>query len=121
MNLSKSVGIAALFLVIFLSGYGLHRSGKPYHTLLFSLHKLISLGVMVWLLVTATRAQRVEPLSALELSLVIAATVLFVATIASGGLVSLEKPAPVAIAWVHKLLPYLTAASSAAAWVFLTR
>ena len=75
MNLSKSVGIAALFLIIFLSGYGLHRSGKPYHTLLFNLHKLVSL----------------------------------------------EKPAPAIVARAHKLLPYLTAASSAAAWVFLTR
>jgi len=121
MNLTKSAGIAALFLVIFLSGFGLHRAGKPYHTLLFTLHKLISLGALVWMLVTAARAHRAEPLSGPVWSLVIAAAVFFVATIASGGLVSLEKPAPALIARAHKLLPYITAASSAAAWFFLAR
>lgn len=121
MSTLKTIGVAALFLAIFLSGYGLHRLGKPYHTLLFTLHKLVSLGALAWLLVTAARAQRTAPLPALAFSLVVAATVFFVATIATGGLVSLEKPAPAAVAWAHKLLPYLTAASSATAWVSLSR
>lgn len=45
---SGVVGTGLLFLFIFLSGFWLSHSGKPYNTLIFTIHKLIGLAAGVF-------------------------------------------------------------------------
>lgn len=103
-----------LFVLVFAFGYGLSRLAKPYPMLWITVHKLIGLGALVYLIVTLSRAQRANPLSPLSLALAAVAGVFFVATIVTGGLVSIEKPLPAFVGVLHKLTPYLTLASTAA-------
>ena len=113
--LSKAIIAGMLFLVIFFTGYWLHRSGRPINTILLNLHKLIGVATAAFLFVTVNRLHQAEPLAPTVLAISLAAGLFFIATIITGGLVSLKKPPPVAIAFLHHLLPYLSALSSGAA------
>jgi len=93
------------FLVILVSGYRLRARGKPYGTLLLTIHKLIPLGMLVYLFFVL---KQMSPLSPLVLVLAILTAVFFVLLIATGGMISAKKEAPVALKTVHKVLPYLT-------------
>lgn len=118
ITLTRAALSGAGFLLIFVLGYTLSRAGKPYPGLLFNLHKLIALAVLVLLVYTAARAHQAAPLGPLPVALTALAVLFFVATIATGGLVSTAKtiqPAPL----LHRLLPYLTLIASGAAWWML--
>ena len=102
----KIIVAGLFFICIFLSGFWLSRKGKPYNPLRFNLHKFIGLGMGVFLIITVYRAHQVAPLEASE-SIVIGITaLLFIINIIAGGLVSIDKPMPGFVAWIHKLLPY---------------
>jgi hypothetical protein len=126
-NLVRWVGAGAVFLVILLSGYGLSRSGKPYGTLVFTVHKLLAVAAVVTLGITVYRMNRAGTLAAGGLISAIVSGVFFLGTMATGGVLSVEAgtqvtmPASVS-ALVHKLhqvTPYLTVLSSAAALYLL--
>lgn len=102
-----------LFLLIFLSGIWLSRSGRPLNVGLSTVHKLISLAAGIFLLVTIYQRNRVIPLSALEWIAIVVTGLCFLGTVASGGLLSTDKPAPVTLLRVHQVVPVLTLFSSA--------
>ncbi len=109
----KIAAAGLLFLLIFLSGFWLAHSGKPYGLLVFTLHKLISLGVVVFLVVTFIQYQQVLPLELVQITAVAITAVLLILTIITGGLVSVNKTMPEAVLRLHHLLPYLTVLSTA--------
>jgi hypothetical protein len=47
----RVVGAVLFFVFIFLSGFRLSRSGKPYSVILLNVHKLISLAIVVFLVI----------------------------------------------------------------------
>ncbi len=111
--------VAALYVVIFGSGFWLSHGGRPHGAVLLNVHKLISLAALVYLAVIAYRAHRAGAMGAGGLAVTIVTAVVFVATIVTGGLVSLEKEMPFAVRLAHRLTPYLTALASAAMlWLF---
>ncbi len=112
-NPLSALSTAVLFVVILLSGYRLSRSGKPYNALLLTVHKLISVGAVVWLVVTMVRSNRAAGLSAAELSAGVVTGLFFVSLIATGGLLSSEAQTPALVAKVHQIAPYLTILSTA--------
>jgi uncharacterized membrane protein len=112
-NQLRVVGSGLFFLFIFLSGFWLSRSGKPYSAIIFNIHKSIGLAALVFLVVTIYRINQVAALSAIELIAGVITVLLFLSTTISGGLVSIEKPMPAAISMMHKLFPYLTVLSTA--------
>ena len=101
------------FLFIFLSGFWLSRSGKPYNALIFNIHKLIGLATGVFLSLTVSQVHRAAPLGPLEINAVVVTALIFVGTVAAGGLSSIDRPMPSAISIMHKLFPYITVLSSA--------
>ena len=109
LQIAGSVGV---FLVIFGTGYWLHRSGSPYSGLLLNVHKLIALAMMVFLAVIVVRANQAVPLGATTILIAVLAALLAVATIITGGLTSIETM-PLVLRTVHRILPYLTVLASA--------
>lgn len=109
----QNVGIALIFVVIFLSGYWLSRAGKPYSVLVLAVHKLIAVGLFVYLVVTLVRSHRADALNAATLGAGAVTGVFFVGLIATGGILSAEGEAPVLVARVHQITPYLTALATA--------
>ncbi len=107
------IGAGLFFFLIYLTGFGLRRSGKPYGVILFNIHKLLGLAAVVFLAIIAYHFQQVAPLDSLEIIASAVTFFLFAVTITSGGLLNIERPMPALVLAIHKLLPYLTTLSTA--------
>lgn len=62
---------------------------------------------------TAGRVHRIERLAAGDVAALVAMHLCFLATIVTGGLISLETPMPTAVRWTHKIGPWAATATSA--------
>ena len=112
--LLKLVSAGLFFIIIFILGFWLSRSGKPYGTLIFTIHKLVALGAVVYLAVTFNKVHQVSPLSPVQIAAIVLAFLCFAVTIITGGLVSIEKTMPEVVHRLHQVMPYLTVLSTAA-------
>ena len=91
-NLTVKLIISSLLLVLlFIAGVILHRSGKPYPTLLFNIHKLSAVAIMALLFVSALKLLRqADPGWILYLTLGVMALAAL-GLLISGGMLSLDK------------------------------
>lgn len=105
---TKILIAALLFLFIFLSGYWLSRLGKPYPTLVLTLHKLIGIGTAVYLGLTVSRLHQVNPLTPFQWIALGALAFFALVTVVTGGLTSVEKTFPVIVSRTHQIGPYVT-------------
>jgi len=111
---STFIIVGIVLLVTLASGIWLSRLGRPYSTFILTIHKLIGLGVGVFLLVTVIQTGRAAGLSAYAIGATVAAGVSFLAAGASGGILSAAKTAPAGVTLIHKVAPALAVLSSAA-------
>jgi hypothetical protein len=112
-DLSQFVGAGLFFVAIFLSGYWLSRSGKPYNVLVLTIHKLIAVAAFVLLAVIMIHSNRRANLSTIELVAGVITGLFFLNLIVTGGLLSSEGQTPAVVSRVHRIAPYLTLISSA--------
>jgi hypothetical protein len=110
----KLVGLGLSFVLIFLSGYRLARTGKPYSGIILTIHKLVSLAGVALLVLVMVQTSRVARLRTIELAAGAVTGALLLGTIATGGLSSVDRPTPTAVWVLHKITPYLTVLFSAA-------
>ena len=115
---SKIISTGVLFLCVFLSGLWLNRSGRPINTIILTIHKLIALGTLIFIGVTIYQVSQVASLSTAAVAATAFTGISFVATIITGGLLSLAKPVS-ALSIVHKVGPVLTVFSAAVTMYFL--
>ena len=116
---SKIIFTALFFLFIFLSGYWLMRSKKPYNGLKLNLHKFLSLGVVAYLIVLLIDVNRAAALMPNVIFFSAISVAFFLTLIISGGLLSALKETPAFIVVTHRVLPYLTIVSTAGIFYFL--
>jgi uncharacterized membrane protein YhiD involved in acid resistance len=115
MNTTVRAIVAGLFfLLVFLAGIWLSRSGRPLNMGLSTVHKLISLSAGIFLLITIYQHSRVIPLNTTEWIAIIVTGLCSLGTVASGGFLSSEKPRSIAVHRVHQIVPVLTLLASAA-------
>jgi hypothetical protein len=121
MNAStlKLAGATAGFLLVFLTGFWLNRTGKPYSLALFNVHKFIVLGLVAYLIVTVVQATRAAPLASLQIAALVIAALAFVATIVTGGLSNLDQGIATIARQVHQFGPYVTLLASGASLYLL--
>jgi hypothetical protein len=110
----RIAGAGLLFLFIFLFGFWLSRSGKPYNQIIFTIHKLIALGAVVFLAVNIYKISQVAPLGGLQIAVIAITALCFVATFVTGALLSIDKVMPEFVLRLHQVTPYLTVLSTAA-------
>ena len=116
----STVLVAGIFFgLILLSGLWLKRSGKPYSVIVLTIHKLISLAAVGFLARAVVQMNRTAPLGATGLALAVATGVMFLTTIVTGGLVSIDRPVPAAVKTLHRVTPILTALSTALTLILL--
>ena len=109
----RIVGAGLFFLFILLSGFWVSHSGKPYSVLILAIHKLISVAAVIWLGITIRRIAQAGALGATELLPAIVAGFVFLGTIVTGGLLSMDKAMPAIVLRLHQITPYLTVLSTA--------
>ena len=101
----RVIGAGLGFILIFLSGFRLRHSVKPYRAIPLNIHKLIGLATGILLAVTVYQLRRATPYVPVDTTTILVTGLLFVSTIITGGLVSIDKPMPAIISRVHKLSP----------------
>jgi len=105
--LVQIVVITLLFVIVFVSGYRLTRTGKPYSTIIFNIHKLISLAVIAVLVVQMYNTYQISKLGFVEWTCSLFTGSILIIAIISGGILSIEKSMPDVIKKIHKLVAYL--------------
>jgi hypothetical protein len=111
---SRLLGAGLFFIFILLSGFWLSRSGKPFNVIILTIHKLISLAAVVFLIRTIHQANQAVNLGAVQWIAVVVTGLLFAGTMATGGILSTGKPTPAFVQALHRITPYLTVLSAAA-------
>lgn len=106
--------VILLFLGIFVSGFWLSRLGKPFNTILLTVHKLASLAAVVLLAFMVYRVTWDAALGAIDWIAVAVTGLFFLGTMATGGLLSVDKPMPAVVLTLHRIAPFLTVLSTTA-------
>ena len=104
----RIAGAGLFFLFIFLSGYRLRHSGRPYNAIVLTVHKLIAVAAFVLLVITMTRSNREAALNTIELTASVVTGLSFLCLIVTGGLLSIDREMPAVISKLHQIAPYVT-------------
>jgi len=114
-NQLRVISAGAAFIIMFLSGIWLNRTGKPYGTLVFAIHKLIGVGIGVFLYITIRQIFQTNSLNSPETIAVAITSLFFIATVTTGSLLSVpvSKPMPEIVTTLNKIFPYFTVISTA--------
>ena len=105
--------VILLYLGIFVSGLWLSRLGRPLNVILLTIHKLISLAAIVLLAFTVYRVTWEGPLGALDWIAVSVTGLFFLGTIATGAVLSGDRPAQAVVLTLHRITPFLTVIATA--------
>ena len=108
----RVVGAGLCFLIVFLSGIWLSRSGKPFNSIVLTIHKLVLLAAAVFLVVTVYQINQVATLSGSEVIAGVVTGLLFLGTGIAGAILSTGRPGPAAILRNHRITPFLTVLST---------
>jgi heme A synthase len=104
---SKLIIAGVSFLLILLSGFWLSGTGRPLNSILLTVHKLISVAAVVYLIVNVIKVHRATPLNPFEIGLSLASLLFFLVMVATGGLLSTSKTMPVFVLKIHQIMPYM--------------
>jgi hypothetical protein len=107
-----STGI--LFALIVASGVWLTKSGRPLNTGIFTVHKLIALATLVFIIIIVRTLAKGIALNPVMIISIVLTFLFFIIMFATGAVLSFEKPAPGFVLLLHKIVPALTLAASAA-------
>ena len=106
--------IAGIFFIfIILSGLWLRHAAKPINVILLTVHKLISLGALVFLAITVYRIHQVSALNPIEIAVCAITLLFFIALFVTGGLLSTGNPVNDGVSTIHKVSPILAVISTA--------
>jgi hypothetical protein len=116
---SKLIVTGLLLLFTLLSGVWVSNSGRPYNTGIFTLHKLIALGAVIFTVATVQQLRTGMDTRTLAVGAVVVTGLLFLSLFASGALLSIGKPDHIAILTIHRVAPLLAVIATAATMVLL--
>jgi len=120
--MQMKIGVTVVgFVLIFLTGYLLNKAGQPFNVIVLTLHKLISIATIAYLILNVMRISRVAPLGQAAWIACIAAGVFFLLTVATGGWLSAVKTMPAVVQTLHKVLSVLTVLSTIAMFLLFCR
>ena len=120
MDLSKAALPIVLFLLTIASGFWVSKSGRPYPTGVFTVHKLIALGAVVFAVIAVIHWLKLSAPPSLIIALLVLAGISALALFVSGGLMSGLKNPSAFWLLIHRVAPFLLAGSaSAAVWFWL--
>lgn len=112
--ISKIATCGVLFLLTLVSGVILSNLGKPFNTVIFTIHKLVALGAVIVTAVNIYNLCKAVDIHVLYLAVFVVTGLLFLALIVSGALLSFDNPVPRIIALrIHQIAPLLALVFSA--------
>jgi hypothetical protein len=110
---TKLVVAGLLFLFTILSGVWLSNSGKPLNSVIFTTHKLIAVGTVIFLgLIVYNLYKTLDPRTIGELVVIASSGLIFLALMVTGTLLSTKTPLPAVILRIHQVAPLLVLVSA---------
>lgn len=106
------------FVLIFVTGYLLSKAGQPFNAVVLTLHKLISVAVIAYLILTVMRISKIAPLGKIGLTVCIVTGLLFLGAVITGGVLSAVKTMPAVVQTLHKVFSVLTVLSTVVMFLF---
>lgn len=91
---------------LIVTGIWLRRKGRPYNTILFTAHKLITIGIIILLWLTFRKIGNLHAGTEKGLIMALISGILFLVSFVSGAMQSFEKQSPWFIGIIHKIIPY---------------
>ena len=98
-----------LFILTLVVGFWLSRSGKPYHPLIFNIHKLIALAAVVLAAIQAFNALKIGETQPILIGPLIVIGLCAVALFVTGAPMSANKATGRATLTIHRIAPPLAA------------
>lgn len=95
------------FLLTVVFGFWLSRRGKPYHGLLFNVHKLIALATVILVVMAISQVFKVMDVGTLIVLLLVLAALSVIALFVSGALMSAGKAEYHAMKLIHNISPFI--------------
>ena len=100
------------------TGAWMRVAGKPYVTLPFTIHKIVAVVLVVYLIVSAVRANKAAALSGLAWGFLVAAMAVLLCSGVTGSWMAIAEAYPKILPIIHQVLAYLAAPLAATALWF---
>src|SRR6056297_430336 len=94
---------AILFIFILISGIWLSKLGKPYGTVLFTIHKLIALAFIVYVFILSNKLFKITEFNPVIWIFMFAAALSVVLIFTTGGILSNHEEVKNSLVTVHKI------------------
>lgn len=106
-NLEMRIGIICLsFILMIISGIWMSKTGKPYHTAVFTVHKLSAVLMVIFTVILILDINKNRGITNFEWILFIFTGLFFLLSFITGALMNFEKPVKAIISITHKIMPY---------------
>jgi len=116
--LTKTIISGVLTLLLIISGIWLRKSGEPYKTSIFTLHKLSVVAIIVFVVLIYIPHFKLLHFEGLGLFLFTFSGFIFAVAFITGALLSFEKIASYKLKIVHRVLSWLTLLFIPAIWLY---
>ncbi len=110
---SKIISTELPFVLAIITGIWLSNSGKPLNTTIFTIHKLIALGSVIFIAMVIRNLLKDVGINNVILILIIVAGLSVLVLFVSGALLSLGKSVNNIISTIHSVTPILTVITTA--------
>lgn len=105
-NTLRVVLLAVAAIIVFVTGFLLTRAGRPYSAGILTLHKIIDVAAVIFIVVQVVMVARGAGLATIDWALVGVALLLVIATFATGGILSAGEQAAGWMLAAHRVLPW---------------
>ncbi len=120
MTVSKFILPIILFVLTVAAGFWVTKTGKPYNTGIFTLHKLLAAAVVLAAIAIA-KFLKIAPAQPVIIALIVLAALSIIALFATGALMSIQKTVGSAWLLIHRVAPFVLAGSSISAILLLVK
>jgi hypothetical protein len=104
---SSFINPLVLFLVTLGFGFWVSKHGKPYHSILFNIHKLVALAGVVLTGMRIRSGFLPGPLSGWIIATLVAVVLSVFTLFATGAIMSIRDDEPGPALWVHRVGPVI--------------
>lgn len=111
MTVSKFILPIILFVLTVAAGFWVTKTGKPYNTGIFTLHKLLALAAVVLAAIAIAKFLKIAPAQPVIIALIVLAALSIIALFATGALMSIQKNVGSAWLLIHRIAPFILAGS----------
>ncbi len=118
-TIMRALACGTLVVLTLVLGYVLGRKGRPYGTAILSIHKIASLVAGIAFAVIVIQSNAVKSLDPFRWTVIALSAMLFVATFATGAVLTIQKESGKTVLLVHKIGPVLTTLSFAISFFLL--